>query len=129
MRAARHDLERDAGQAAEVQEYDAIYKKEIEERIRGGEAAGMRPAAAVAGRNARRPAQTASDLKQLQFEDEYLHQQILWLDVELQMRPALSVGCFCFILVGCPVGIWFSRSDYSARSSSASCRSSSFTIR
>ena len=28
------------------------------------------------------------------------------------MRPALSVGCLCFILVGCPVGIWFSRSDY-----------------
>jgi lipopolysaccharide export system permease protein len=28
------------------------------------------------------------------------------------MRPALSIGCFCFIVVGCPVGIWFSRSDY-----------------
>jgi lipopolysaccharide export system permease protein len=34
------------------------------------------------------------------------------LDVELQMRPALSLGCLFFILVGCPVGIWFSRSDY-----------------
>ena len=32
--------------------------------------------------------------------------------VEMQMRPALSLGCLCFILVGCPVGIWFSRSDY-----------------
>jgi lipopolysaccharide export system permease protein len=32
--------------------------------------------------------------------------------VELLMRPALSVGCFCFVLVGCPVGIWFSRNDY-----------------
>jgi len=31
---------------------------------------------------------------------------------EYQMRPALSLGCFCFVLVGCPVGIWFSRSDY-----------------
>jgi lipopolysaccharide export system permease protein len=39
-------------------------------------------------------------------------QQVLLLDVEMQMRPALSVGCLCFILVGCPVGIWFSRSDY-----------------
>ena len=28
------------------------------------------------------------------------------------MRPALSCGCLCFVLVGCPVGIWFSRSDY-----------------
>ena len=34
------------------------------------------------------------------------------MDAELQMRPALSFGCLCFVLVGCPVGIWFSRSDY-----------------
>ncbi len=31
---------------------------------------------------------------------------------ELQMRPALAFGCLCFVLVGCPIGIWFSRSDY-----------------
>jgi lipopolysaccharide export system permease protein len=34
------------------------------------------------------------------------------IDAELEMRPALSFGCLCFVLVGCPVGIWFSRSDY-----------------
>jgi lipopolysaccharide export system permease protein len=28
------------------------------------------------------------------------------------MRPALALGCLCFALVGCPVGIWFSKSDY-----------------
>jgi lipopolysaccharide export system permease protein len=39
-------------------------------------------------------------------------QEIVALNVELQMRPALSLGCLFFILVGCPVGIWFSRSDY-----------------
>jgi lipopolysaccharide export system permease protein len=39
-------------------------------------------------------------------------QQQLALDVELMMRPALSLGCLFFILVGCPVGIWFSRADY-----------------
>jgi len=38
--------------------------------------------------------------------------QILALQAELQMRPALSLGCLFFVLVGCPVGIWFSRSDY-----------------
>ncbi len=38
--------------------------------------------------------------------------QLTAVHVELQMRPALSLGCLCFILVGCPVGIWFSRSDY-----------------
>ena len=37
---------------------------------------------------------------------------LLALDTELQMRPALSFGCFFFALIGCPVGIWFSKSDY-----------------
>jgi lipopolysaccharide export system permease protein len=32
--------------------------------------------------------------------------------VEMLMRPALSFGCLCFILVGCPIGIMFSRGDY-----------------
>jgi lipopolysaccharide export system permease protein len=33
-------------------------------------------------------------------------------DAEFQMRPALAAGCVCFVLIGAPVGIWFSRSDY-----------------
>jgi lipopolysaccharide export system permease protein len=33
-------------------------------------------------------------------------------ETEIQMRPALAVGCLCFVLIGCPVGIWASRSDY-----------------
>jgi lipopolysaccharide export system permease protein len=39
-------------------------------------------------------------------------QEIYSLQTELNLRPALSMGCLCFVLVGCPVGIWFSRSDY-----------------
>jgi lipopolysaccharide export system permease protein len=34
------------------------------------------------------------------------------LDAEMQMRPALAFGCLFFVLVGCPVGIWLSKSDY-----------------
>lgn len=48
----------------------------------------------------------------LQNRLKHERQQLRFLDVELQMRPALSFGCLCFILVGCPVGIWFSRGDY-----------------
>jgi lipopolysaccharide export system permease protein len=51
-------------------------------------------------------------LRKLRSEEEYCRQQIIWLNVELLMRPAQSMGCFCFILVGCPVGIWLSRSDF-----------------
>ncbi len=39
-------------------------------------------------------------------------QEIYSMQTELYMRPALSLGCLCFVLVGCPVGIFFSRSDY-----------------
>jgi lipopolysaccharide export system permease protein len=39
-------------------------------------------------------------------------QEIRDIDVEMHMRPALAMGCVCFVLIGCPVGIWFSRSDY-----------------
>jgi lipopolysaccharide export system permease protein len=51
-------------------------------------------------------------LKELNEKMSMYRQQILALDVELLMRPALSFGCLCFILVGCPVGLWFSRADY-----------------
>jgi lipopolysaccharide export system permease protein len=37
---------------------------------------------------------------------------LLALDSELHLRPAFALGCFCFVLVGCPIGIWFSKSDY-----------------
>src|SRR5439155_16248877 len=38
--------------------------------------------------------------------------QIFSIYNEWHMRPAFALGCFCFALVGCPVGIWFSKSDY-----------------
>jgi lipopolysaccharide export system permease protein len=45
---------------------------------------------------------------ELRQEEQKLH----GLDAELYMRPALSFGCLFFVLVGCPVGIWLSKSDY-----------------
>jgi lipopolysaccharide export system permease protein len=39
-------------------------------------------------------------------------QQLREVHVQMHMRPALALGCLCFVLVGCPVSIWFSRSDY-----------------
>lgn len=41
-----------------------------------------------------------------------LKNYVYGVKTEMQMRPALSVGCLCFVLIGCPVGIWASRSDY-----------------
>ena len=38
--------------------------------------------------------------------------QIRSVEFEQHMRPALAVGCLCFALIGCPVGIWANRADY-----------------
>jgi lipopolysaccharide export system permease protein len=45
-------------------------------------------------------------------ENRHIETKLRYLITELHMRPALALGCLCFVLVGCPVGIWFSRSDY-----------------
>jgi lipopolysaccharide export system permease protein len=58
------------------------------------------------------PIDLTKHLEMVQDQANQIRQEIVALDVELQMRPALSLGCMFFILVGCPVGIWFSRSDY-----------------
>jgi lipopolysaccharide export system permease protein len=58
------------------------------------------------------PPNLTRHVKNLQQRIAFKRSQIVVLNVELLMRPALSVGCLCFILVGCPVGIWFSRNDY-----------------
>lgn len=45
-----------------------------------------------------------------QIEDT--DRQIRTVMFEQNMRPALAVGCLCFALIGCPVGIWANRADY-----------------
>jgi lipopolysaccharide export system permease protein len=41
-----------------------------------------------------------------------VHQQINALDAEIQKRLAFSMGCLGFVLVGCPMGIWFGQRNY-----------------
>jgi lipopolysaccharide export system permease protein len=77
--------------------------REIETKIQARVALSMMAGAA---------ADLPRDIQNWKDREKVRRQQILLLDVEMLMRPALSVGCLCFILVGCPVGIWFSRADY-----------------
>ncbi len=37
---------------------------------------------------------------------------LLMVESEFYIRPAFALGCLCFAMVACPVGIWFSKSDY-----------------
>lgn len=58
------------------------------------------------------PGELPKHLENLRNVRKFLFQQLRDVDAEVQRRPALALGCLCFVLVGCPVGIWFSRSDY-----------------
>jgi lipopolysaccharide export system permease protein len=51
-------------------------------------------------------------IKNLKSIKRQASQELFGLDVELHQRPAIALGCLFFVLVGCPVGIWFSRGDY-----------------
>jgi lipopolysaccharide export LptBFGC system permease protein LptF len=59
-----------------------------------------------------RPEKVPEHLKNLRERRTFYLQEIHQINAEFHMRPALSLGCLCFVLIGCPVGIWFSRSDY-----------------
>jgi lipopolysaccharide export system permease protein len=50
--------------------------------------------------------------KNLLFASKQKLNDIRNVETEMAMRPALSLGCLCFVVIGCPVGIWFSKSDY-----------------
>jgi lipopolysaccharide export system permease protein len=54
----------------------------------------------------------SDNLHRLNEERKLREEIISTIDAELLMRPALALGCLCFALVGCPIGIWFSKSDY-----------------
>jgi lipopolysaccharide export system permease protein len=90
---------------------DMTWKEILEKRREWGEATEKTESEIVATRAAAAP-DAAQHVKNLEGRLKHENQQIAFLNVELQMRPALSLGCLCFVLVGCPVGIWFSRSDF-----------------
>ena len=68
-------------------------------------------AAAAAARSPKKPELTQHFNNLKQHRRWRMGEQINVAN-EIQMRPALAVGCICFVLVGCPVGIWFSKRDY-----------------
>lgn len=58
------------------------------------------------------PEQKEKRRKDLEWQRQMLTGEGRALAAEMHMRPVLALSCLCFVLVGCPVGIWFSKSDY-----------------
>lgn len=47
-----------------------------------------------------------------QYLADHWGRQIRNVENEYYMRPALSLGCLVFAVIGCPVGMWANRADY-----------------
>jgi lipopolysaccharide export system permease protein len=90
------ELEHNCGEAENERTKIEEDRKEHEVRIHQGVA----------------PAEFADHVRSLNYKMQTLVGQLHRLTAEYQIRPALSLGCLCFVLVGCPVGIWFGRKDY-----------------
>jgi lipopolysaccharide export system permease protein len=54
----------------------------------------------------------ADHVRHLTNERKKRDSQMLAIDTERHMRFALALGCLGFALIGCPIGIWFCKSDY-----------------
>lgn len=57
------------------------------------------------------PSGSNEDLLQ-RFRYHEIKKELGELKIELAERPALALGCFFFVLIGCPVAIWFQKSDF-----------------
>jgi lipopolysaccharide export system permease protein len=60
----------------------------------------------------RAPEDLTDRVKMLRFASRQKLAEIHSVEAEMLNRPALAFGCLCFVVVGCPIGIWFSKSDY-----------------
>jgi lipopolysaccharide export system permease protein len=57
------------------------------------------------------PSGSTEDIQQRQRYYE-IKREVSELKIELAERPALALGCLFFVLIGCPVAIWFQKSDF-----------------
>jgi lipopolysaccharide export system permease protein len=90
----------------ELAEYHEKYLNEIRE---ADDEIAKHEASIIAGAA---PSHYFEHVKHRRSQKNSLNGILTNIAAEYQMRPALALGCLCFVLVGCPVGIWFGRSDY-----------------
>jgi lipopolysaccharide export system permease protein len=90
---------------------------ELRERRRELECEVQELAVTIAAESARMllagaPLDLPKHVDNLRMRLKYKYLEIHGVDTEMHMRPALAFGCLFFALIGCPVGMWFGRSDY-----------------
>jgi lipopolysaccharide export system permease protein len=81
-------------------------RADVEKQVQALEAKGSQPSTTPGKTNQ----ELANEIRNGGLK--HLNRMVRSIYTEMQMRPALAVGCIVFCLIGCPVGIWASRSDY-----------------
>jgi lipopolysaccharide export system permease protein len=90
----------------ELSEYeDKLYQEK-------GQLSGQIDAHQMAINQGRAPPHFEEHVRLLIEERKSRDSQLFGIHSEFHMRPAFALGCMCFALLGCPIGIWFSKSDY-----------------
>lgn len=51
-------------------------------------------------------------LEYRKWGQKYSMREYRSFEAEIQLRPALALGCLCFVLIGAPIGIWTNRADF-----------------
>ena len=96
-------------------DWDRLLPAAAGQRAKAAEIAAQRAEADRAAAAETDPA----NLQKFRVQDAIFQQQIKDAgrnarnaEYEFHARPALAVSCLAFALIGCPVGVWFNRSDY-----------------
>lgn len=50
--------------------------------------------------------------KVYEYQAKETAREVRKVEYEFHIRPALAVGCLCFAVIGCPVGLFANRADY-----------------
>lgn len=69
----------------------------------------------IAADEARLAQMTPHEREVLSFKKDvrrYALREFRSYEAEVQLRPALALGCLCFALLGGPIGIWANRADF-----------------
>ncbi|MCS6978440.1 MAG: LptF/LptG family permease [Gemmatales bacterium] len=99
-------------------------REELLEKIAALEAGIVSPSASASSHKA--PIEDSKSRKEMQLikpteqgpkltpdvELKFLYKELYELDTEYATRPALALGCLFFVLIGCPVAIWFHKRDF-----------------
>lgn len=96
-------------------EWDELATRRAEQLAWADDLRRRQQAAQEAGDREPNPVERTRILAQVpvfDFQIKDTGRQVRNVEYEMHIRPALAVGCLCFALIGCPVGIWANRSDY-----------------